>query len=93
MFSEGGMSETDDLNKPGRTMLTSEGSKNRSTHFIQVNGRYRILTPIECEALNGFPKDWTSSMTDRMRYFCMGNALVTGVIERIGNQLAQLNKD
>lgn len=24
IFSEGGMSETDDLQKPGRTMLTSE---------------------------------------------------------------------
>src|SRR5699024_4587114 len=38
-FSEGGMGETDDLSKPGRTMLTSEGSVNRSTHFIKVNHR------------------------------------------------------
>jgi len=86
-FSEGGMSETDDLDKPGRTMLTSEASSNRSTHLIKVNGRYRMLTPIECERLNGFPDDWTHIMTDRMRYFCMGNALVTGVIERIGSQI------
>lgn len=92
IFSEGGMSETDDLQKPGRTMLTSEGSKNRSTHLIKVDDRYRILTPIECEALNGFPANWTDSMSERMRYFCMGNALVTGIIERIGKQIVKLNE-
>ena len=86
-FSEGGMSETDALDKPGRTMLTSEASTNRSTHLLKVNNRYRFLTPVECERLNGFPDNWTNSMSDRMRYFCMGNALVTGVIERIGVQL------
>ena len=93
IFSEGGMSETDDLDKPGRTMLTSEGSKNRSTHLVKVNNRYRILTPIECERLNGFPDSWTDSMTDRMRYFCMGNALVTTVIERIGKEIIKREKD
>src|SRR5699024_3550569 len=31
-FSEGGMSPTDSLDKPGRTMLTSEGTVNRSSH-------------------------------------------------------------
>lgn len=90
-FSEGSMSETDDLTKPGRTMLTSESSINRSTHFIKVNGRYRVLTPIECERLNGFSDDWTKGMPDRMRYFCMGNALVTGVIERIGYRIKEIS--
>ncbi|WP_413524454.1 DNA (cytosine-5-)-methyltransferase [Carnobacterium divergens] len=93
VFAEGGMSETDDLNKPGRTMLTSEGSKNRSTHLIKINNRYRILTPIECEKLNGFPPDWTKGMSERMRYFCMGNALVTGIVERIGKSLSREIKD
>lgn len=90
IFSEGSMSETDVLDKPGRTMLTSEGSVNRSTHLIKIDDSYRILTPIECERLNGFPDNWTADMADRMRYFCMGNALVTGIIERIGRQLHQL---
>lgn len=89
-FSEGGMSETDDLGKPGRTMLTSEGSINRSTHLIKKNGKYRILTPVECERLNGFPDEWTNTMPDRMRYFCMGNALVTGVVERIGKRIKEI---
>lgn len=89
-FSEGGMSPTDFLDRPGRTMLTSEGSTNRSTHIIEVNGRKRLLTPIECERLNGFPDNWTAGMTDRMRYFCMGNALVVGLIEVMGNRIAEI---
>lgn len=89
-FSEGGMSPTDSLNKPGRTMLTSEGSKNRSTHIIEVNGKQRTLTPIECERLNGFPDNWTKGMSDRMRYFCMGNALVVGLIEIMGKRIEEI---
>lgn len=92
IFSEGGMSPIDDLDKPGRTMLTSEGSINRSTHIVQVNGRKRFLTPIECERMNGFPDDWTAWMTDRMRYFCMGNALVVGLIEVMGMRIEEIEK-
>ena len=51
IYSEGGMSPTDDLNLPGRTMLTSEGTVNRSTHFLHVNGRYRLITPVEADYL------------------------------------------
>lgn len=90
-FSEGSMSPTDYLDRPGRTMLTSEGSTNRSTHIVEVNGRKRLLTPIECERLNGFPDNWTSGMTDRMRYFCMGNALVVGLIEIMGKRIEEID--
>ena len=86
------MSPVDDLDKPGRTMLTSEGSINRSTHIVEVDGRKRFLTPIECERLNGFPDNWTSSMTDRMRYFCMGNALVVSLIEIMGKRIEEIEK-
>ncbi len=89
-FSEGGMSPTDDLNKPGRTMLTSEGTKNRSSHIVEVNGRKRFLTPVECERLNSFNDNWTLGMSDRMRYFCMGNALVVGLIEIMGNRIEEI---
>lgn len=60
IYSEGGMSPTDDLNLPGRTMLTSEGTVNRSTHFLHVNGRYRLITPVEAERLQDFPDNWTA---------------------------------
>lgn len=86
-YSEGGIPFPDPLDRPGRTMLTSEGSKNRSSHLIQdpSTGRFRVLTPLECERLNGFPDNWTSMMSDRQRYFAMGNALVVGLIERMGS--------
>jgi DNA (cytosine-5)-methyltransferase 1 len=91
-YSEGGMSFPDNLDLPARTMLTSEGSVNRSTHVITdlTTGNLRILTPVECERLNGFPADWTKpakcniDITDRKRYFFMGNALVVGLVDKMG---------
>lgn len=91
MYSEGAMSPYDDLNLPARTMLTSEGTTNRSTHIIKdpKNKRLRILTPIECERINQFPDDWTNSgMPEKRRYFMMGNALVCGIIKRLGKQIS-----
>jgi len=93
IFSEGGMSPTDDLEGPGRTMLTSEGTVNRSTHIIEVNGRKRFLTPIECERLNSFPDNWTAGMPDRMRYFCMGNALVVDLIKKMAQTILVIDAD
>lgn len=90
-FSEGGMSATDSLDLPGRTMLTSEGTKNRSTHIVEVNGRKRYLTPIECERLNEFNDNWTQGMPERMRYFCMGNALVVGLVEKMGRRIEEID--
>lgn len=89
VYSEGSMSPYDSLDLPGRTMLTSEGSVNRSTHIIKDStDKLRILTPVECERLNQFPDNWTDTMVDSKRYFMMGNALVCGVIEKIGNELS-----
>ncbi|HGF1448425.1 TPA: DNA (cytosine-5-)-methyltransferase [Streptococcus suis] len=100
IYSEGGMSPTDDLNLPGRTMLTSEGTVNRSTHFLEVNGRYRLITPIEAERLQDFPDNWTQKklisdgsvveVSDKMRMFFMGNALVTEIVKQIGDFIATL---
>lgn len=93
IFREGAISFPDPLNKPSRTMLTSESSKNRSTHVVRdlTTNKLRVLTPIECERLNGFNDDWTNTgMTQKFRYFCMGNALVTGLIERMGRQLDEI---
>lgn len=92
-YSEGAMSPFDDLSLPGRTMLTSEGSINRSTHIIKdpTTNRLRLLTPIECERLNQFPDNWTNSgMPEKRRYFMMGNALVCGIIKQIGTVIEQI---
>lgn len=85
-YSEGSMSFPDSLDGPGRTMLTSESTLNRSTHVIEdaKTGKLRLITPIEAERLQSFPDNWTNSgMPDKKRYFMMGNALVTKIISRI----------
>ncbi|MGE7609644.1 DNA cytosine methyltransferase [Peribacillus frigoritolerans] len=81
------------LDLAGRTMLTSEGTTNRSSHIIEVNGRKRFLTPIECERLNGFDDKWTATMPVCMRYFFMGNALVTDLIEKMGKTIKQIDAE
>ena len=47
----------------------------------------RRLTPIELERLNGFPDGHTEGVPDGRRAFFMGNALVCGVVRKIGEQL------
>ena len=95
-FSEGAIAFPDYLDKPARTMLTSESSINRSTHVIKDHktGEYRLLTPLEAERIQMFPDNWTNienkSMTERRRYFMMGNALVVGIIERLGTYLEKI---
>lgn len=98
VYSEGPIAMIDEWNVPARTMLTSEGSFNRSTHIVRdkVTNKIRLLTPIEAERIQGFPDDWTKEclvggeivpMPERTRYFCMGNALVTNLIEDIEKEL------
>lgn len=101
IYSEGGMSPTDDLNLPGRTMLTSEGTVNRSTHFLHVNERYRLITPVEAERLQDFPDNWTAlkrlsdgtvtEVSDKMRMFFMGNALVTDIVRKIAEFIVEID--
>jgi DNA (cytosine-5)-methyltransferase 1 len=95
-FSEGAVQFPEPLDKPSRTMLTSESSVGRSSHVITYirTGRLRTLTPLECERLNGFPDDWTNTdMPEKMRYFCMGNALVINIVRRIAEQIIKMLED
>lgn len=92
-YSEGSMSYPDRLDAPARTMLTSESSLNRSTHVIEdpYKLKNRIITPIEAERINHFPDNWTNTgMTERKRYFMMGNALVTGIPKIISKYLSEI---
>ena len=94
VFSEGPVALFDEYDKPARTMLTSEGSFNRSTHVVKdkKTGKPRLLTPIECERIQGFPSDWTKEclvngekveMPTNKRRFMMGNALVVNLISKM----------
>ena len=72
------------VDRPARTMLTGEGgmSPSRFKHLETPGGRIRRLTPVELERINGFAVGWTAGMSDGKRAFCMGNALVVGLVER-----------
>ncbi len=92
LFTEGVVRFPEPLDMPSRTMLTSESQVGRTSHVVSdlMTGRLRVLTPTECERLNGFPVGWTDTgMPEKMRYFCMGNALVVPVVTRIGVELAK----
>jgi DNA (cytosine-5)-methyltransferase 1 len=92
-YSEGGMVFPDDINKPSRTIITGEGgsSPSRFKHVINTSKGMRRLTPVELERLNMFPDHHTEleGVSATKRAFFMGNALVVGVIERIGKVLAE----
>ena len=86
-YTEGGMAFPDALDKPSRTIITGEGGSapSRFKHVILTpSGRYRRLIPLELERLNMFPDNHTQNASDSRRAFLMGNALVTGIVERIG---------
>ena len=91
-YSEGSMAFPDFLDRPSRTIITGEGGKgpSRFKHVVYTsNGRYRRLTPLELERLNMFPDYHTEGVSDMRRAFLMGNALVTGIVERIGAVLIE----
>lgn len=91
-YSEGPIVFPDPLDRPSRTIVTGEGgrSPSRFKHIIKTeSGRYRRLTPLELERLDMFPDNHTGldGVSDTTRAFIMGNALVVGVIERLGRGL------
>ena len=98
-FSEGNIAFPDKLDVPARTMLTSESTTNRSSHVVKdvQSGNLRTLTPVEAERIQMFPDDWTKiesdAMTERRRYFMMGNALVVGVVEKLGDYINSIVED
>ena len=96
-YAEGKMAFPDLLTNPSRTILTGEGGStpSRFKHIIKTKHGFRRLTPIELERLNGFPDNWTMMnsagkiIPDGKRAFFMGNALVIGLVEKVGKTIAK----
>ena len=108
------MAFPDLIDKPSRTIVTGEGgsSVSRFKHVVKVTNtkrlkthKYRRLTPVELEKLNGFPEDWTQfaldpnddekkiKVLDSKRAFLMGNALVVDIVTKLAKTLyTQENK-
>lgn len=91
-YTEGSMVFPDSLDKPSRTIITAEGGStpSRFKHVIKTpSGKLRRLTPLELERLCMFPDNHTIGQSDVKRAFFMGNALVVGVIEKLGKSLIE----
>jgi DNA (cytosine-5)-methyltransferase 1 len=88
-YNEGPVVFPDPLDKAARTIITSEGGSTPSRFKIVIsqNGKLRRLHPIELERINMFPDNHTEISADTKRAFFMGNALVVGVIEKIGKSI------
>ena len=95
-YSEGAMIYPDALDNASRTIITGEGGKSpsRFKHVVNSDRGLRRLTPIELERLNMFPDNHTKleGISNTKRAFFMGNALVVGVIEKIGKELYKMHK-
>jgi DNA (cytosine-5)-methyltransferase 1 len=93
VFAEGALSFPDPIDRPSRTVITGEGgaAPSRTKHAVQPGRTLRRLVPVELERLNMFPDDHTllSDVPDGKRAFFMGNALVVGVIEKVGTALLE----
>ena len=93
-YSEGSMVFPDNLAKASRTIITGEGGSgpSRFKHVIAPHSdsrKLRRLTPVELERLNMFPDGHTEleNVSNSKRAFLMGNALVVGVIKKLGDSL------
>ena len=91
-YSEGPVTFPDALDRASRTIVTGEGGRgaSRFKHVVKTkSGKHRRLTPVELERLNQFPDNHTKEASDNKRAFFMGNALVVGVVEKLGKSLAK----
>lgn len=62
------------------------------SHFVlEVDGRLRRLTPLECERLFGFPDDWTKGFKDTIRYRMCGNSVVIPIIDWLYKRINIIN--
>jgi len=95
-YTEGGMIFPEPMDKPSRTIITGEGgrSPSRFKHVVDTKNGLRRLIPMELERLNMFPDNFTEheEVPPNKRAFLMGNALVIGVVEKLGESLAKRTK-
>lgn len=97
-YGMGSMQFPDPIDKPARTIVTSESTLSRMTHVVKDpgNNRLRVLSPVETERINTFPDNWTKldGVVNSNRYFTMGNALVVDLVKEIGVEILKIiNKD
>ena len=75
-------------NHPGLNLISEYSSA------LETKNGLRRLIPMELERLNMFPDNFTEhgEVPPNKRAFLMGNALVIGVVEKLGESLAKRTK-
>jgi DNA (cytosine-5)-methyltransferase 1 len=101
LAAESGMKQQNyiafNADRDGASSFDDLAPKNRSlpqTHYAptlnqagQMMAGVRRLTPLECERLQGFPRDWTAGFADSVRYRMLGNAVAVPVVEWIARRI------
>lgn len=59
------------------------GGMGAKTGLYELKDMVRKLTPIECERLQGFPDNYTQSISNAQRYKALGNSFTVPVIKHI----------
>ncbi len=65
------------------SLSANGGGRGAKTGLYEVEGKYRKLTPIECERLMSLPDDYTKGVSDTQRYKCLGNGFNAEIIKHI----------
>jgi len=64
-----------------------KGIDNHKQRTLITTPKFRRLTPMECERLQGFPDNWTEGISDTQRYRQLGNAVTVNVVYEIAKRL------
>lgn len=65
------------------TLTAGMGCGGNNVPVITHYGKFRKLTPIECERLQGLPDNYTEGISNTQRYKCLGNAFNVDVVSWI----------
>lgn len=79
---------------PGGKSGPAGGTDEACSGYLRPEGlgKVRMLTPIECERLQGFPDGYTNipGSTEKQRYEALGNSMAVPVMRWIGDRISKL---
>ena len=68
-----------------------KGADGKRPMIQEINGEYRVLTPIECERLQTLPDNYTAGISNTRRYRALGNGWTVDVIAHILRHIPKEN--
>ena len=68
-----------------------KGADGKRPMIQEINGEYRVLTPIECERLQTLPDNYTAGISNTRRYKALGNGWTVDVIAHILRHIPKEN--